>query len=58
MALSMGAYVVAWQAGNKRGQRKEQERIEQLRASGYLNKEKLDLDDDNDVKQDGKEVKM
>ena len=36
MALSMAAYVVAWQYGNKRGQRKEQERIEALRQSGYL----------------------
>ena len=37
MALSMAAYVVVWRLGNKRGQRKEAERIEMLRASGYLN---------------------
>ena len=36
MAVCMGIYVVAWQQGNKRGQRKEQERIESLRASGFL----------------------
>lgn len=55
MALSMGVYVLAWQAGNKRGQRKERERIEQLRASGYL-KDKQDLEDEKH--EDAKEIKM
>ena len=36
MALSKGAYIIAWQYGNKRGQRKEAKRIEALRASGWL----------------------
>lgn len=45
MALTMSLYVVAWRLGNKRGQRKEQERIEALRASGWL-KEKQDGQDD------------
>lgn len=45
MALSMGAYVLAWQYGNKRGQRKEAERIEALKASGWL-KEKQDPEDE------------
>lgn len=44
MALGMGLYVVAWQYGNKRGVRKEQERVEALRASGFL-KEKQDGED-------------
>lgn len=44
MAVCMGAYVVAWTYGNKRGQRKEAERIEQLKASGWL-KEKQDGDE-------------
>jgi hypothetical protein len=36
MALSMGLYIIAWRYGNKRGMRKEQERVEALRASGWL----------------------
>lgn len=36
MALSLGLYLVGWQHGNIRGQRKEAERIEALRASGFL----------------------
>ncbi len=36
MALSMSLYVGVWKAGNKRGARKERERIEALRASGFL----------------------
>ena len=47
MALSMGLYVVAWQYGNKRGARKDQERIEALQASGFL-KEKQDGEDDRE----------
>ena len=56
MAVSMGAYVVAWQMGNKRGQRKEQERIEQLRASGYLKDKQKDLEDEKH--EDAREIKM
>lgn len=42
----MGLYVVAWRIGNKRGTRKEQERVEALRASGFFGNEKQDgLDD-------------
>ena len=47
MALSMGLYVVVWKAGNKRGARKEQERIEALRASGFL-KEKQEGEDERE----------
>ena len=36
MAVSLGLYLVGWQHGNIRGQRKEAERIEALRASGFL----------------------
>lgn len=36
MALSLGLYLVGWQHGNIRGQRKEAERIEPLRSSGFL----------------------
>lgn len=32
----MGLYLIGWQHGNIRGQRKEAERIEALRASGFL----------------------
>ena len=45
MAVSMAAYVVVWRIGNKRGQRKEAERIETLRQSGYLN-EKSESEDE------------
>ena len=47
MALSMGLYVVVWKAGNKRGARKEQERVEALRASGFL-KEKQEGEDERE----------
>ena len=40
MAISMALYGLAWQMGNKRSSRKERERIEALRASGWL-KEKI-----------------
>ena len=46
MAISMGAYVVAWQYGNKRGQRKEAERVEALRASGWLNEKQGESESD------------
>ena len=36
MILSMILYGVAWQIGNKRSARKEAERVEALRASGWL----------------------
>ena len=36
MAVVMLVYVVAWQYGNRAGQRREAERIEALRASGWL----------------------
>lgn len=36
MLLSMLAYVIGWQFANKAGQRKEAERIEALKASGWL----------------------
>jgi hypothetical protein len=47
MVLSMSLYVVVWKAGNKRGAQKEQERIESLRASGFL-KEKQGGEDDRE----------
>jgi hypothetical protein len=52
MAVSMGLYVIAWQYGNKRGQRKEQERVQALRESGWL-KEKQDGEDDQQYSQEG-----
>lgn len=36
MVVCMGLYLVGWQHGNIRGQRKEAERIEALRAGGFL----------------------
>lgn len=40
MAICMTAYGIAWQFGNKRSQRKEAERVEQLRNAGLLKEEK------------------
>jgi len=45
MAISMALYGIAWQVGNKRSTRKEQERIEALKASGWL-KEKAPFKDE------------
>lgn len=42
MLISMIIYAFAWKHGNKVGARREAERIEALRASGWL-KEKQDL---------------
>lgn len=36
MALSMACYVIAWQYGNRVGQKREAERIDALKASGWL----------------------
>ncbi|GAM88965.1 hypothetical protein ANO11243_069990 [Dothideomycetidae sp. 11243] len=36
MAVSMVLYGVAWNMGNKRSRQKEIERVEALRASGWL----------------------
>ncbi|KAK4984582.1 hypothetical protein LTR66_008452 [Elasticomyces elasticus] len=36
MALAMVAYGIAWQIGNRRSAREESERVEALRASGFL----------------------
>lgn len=44
MALSMGLYVIGWQHGNIRGQRKEAERIEALRASGFLRQRREEVE--------------
>ena len=52
MAVSMGLYVVAWQYGNKRGQRREQERVQALRESGWL-QEKQDGEDEQPFSQEG-----
>lgn len=46
MALSMLAYTIAWRWANKRGQRREAERIESLRASGWLKEKQEEADDD------------
>lgn len=43
MIVSMGLYGIAWSMGNKRSARKEAERIENLKASGWL-KEKLPVE--------------
>ncbi|KKY13915.1 hypothetical protein UCDDS831_g08595 [Diplodia seriata] len=40
MLVCMLAYGFAWQIGNKRSLRKEEERIAALRASGHLKDEK------------------
>jgi hypothetical protein len=45
MALSMGLYIVAWRIGNKRGVRKEQERVEALQAGGYFNEKQNGADE-------------
>ena len=45
MALCMTAYSFAWQRGNKLGQRREAERVEALRASGWLH-EKQEVEDE------------
>jgi hypothetical protein len=45
MALCMLVYVVAWQYGNRVGARREAERIEALKASGWL-KEKMDVEEE------------
>ena len=36
MLVCMATYTLVWQVGNKRSLRKEQDRIEALRASGHL----------------------
>ena len=36
MIVAMALYLLFWEHGNVRGQRKEAERIEALRASGWL----------------------
>ncbi|KAF2736030.1 hypothetical protein EJ04DRAFT_562799 [Polyplosphaeria fusca] len=43
MLLCMVAYGVAWNIGNKKSQKKEADRIEKLRASGLLRREKEGL---------------
>lgn len=48
MALSLGLYLVGWQHGNIRGQRKEAERIEALRASGFLRQRELETRGEQD----------
>ncbi|GAB7345670.1 hypothetical protein MBLNU457_3954t1 [Dothideomycetes sp. NU457] len=45
MLVSMGLYAIAWQLGNKRSARKEAERIEALKASGWL-KEKMEVEEE------------
>ncbi|KAF2156698.1 hypothetical protein K461DRAFT_272772 [Myriangium duriaei CBS 260.36] len=47
MILSMALYGVAWNIGNKRSAQKEIERIEALRASGWL-KEKEERNGGNE----------
>lgn len=44
MAVCMGTYGVAWQVGNRRSLRKEQDRIAALRSSGHLKDEKSSSD--------------
>ena len=53
MIVSMGIYIVGWQYANKKGQKKEAERIEALRATGWL-KEKQDEVDEK--REDGSEI--
>jgi hypothetical protein len=43
MIISMVTYGIVWQIGNKRSLKKEQERIEQLKAAGLLKGEKYGL---------------
>ncbi|KAK5133302.1 hypothetical protein LTR08_007827 [Meristemomyces frigidus] len=45
MALCMIAYSFAWRHGNKVGQKREAERIEAVKASGWLN-EKQESDEE------------
>lgn len=51
----MAAHVVVWRFSNKRGQRVEQERIEALRASGWLKERGLVEDE---IQQDKNEIAM
>ncbi|PSN65935.1 hypothetical protein BS50DRAFT_574424, partial [Corynespora cassiicola Philippines] len=44
MLLCSVVYVAVWQTANKRSQRREAERIERLRASGLLRREKEAVD--------------
>ncbi|GAB7347203.1 hypothetical protein MBLNU459_g3310t1 [Dothideomycetes sp. NU459] len=57
MALSMALYGVAWNIGNKRSARKEAERIENLKASGWL-KEKLPPSGEEERREDLTEIPM
>lgn len=41
MLISMALYGVAWQIGNKRSTRIEIERVEALRASGWLDEKRM-----------------
>ena len=56
MLLVMIGYVFAWQAGQKRGRRKERERIEALRASGWLNEKQQETEAER--KEDKEEFPM
>ncbi|ORY03237.1 hypothetical protein BCR34DRAFT_617850 [Clohesyomyces aquaticus] len=42
MLLAMLIYGFVWQAGNKRSQKKEADRVAKLRASGLLREDKQD----------------
>ncbi|KAF2190040.1 hypothetical protein K469DRAFT_699615 [Zopfia rhizophila CBS 207.26] len=44
MVICMLLYGVIWQVGNKRSQKKEADRIQQLRASGLLKDEKATVE--------------
>lgn len=50
MALAMGLYLVGWQHANIHGQRKEAERIEALRAGGFLKQRQEETEERTDEK--------
>lgn len=54
MGLSLGLYLVGWQHGNIRGQRKEGERIQALRASGFLRQRQEEMEEERAPKKEEK----
>lgn len=59
MAISMALYGIAWQINNKRNTRKEVERVEALRASGWL-KEKMPAEEEErrERREEGGEIEI
>lgn len=54
MLLCTIVYVLAWRHGNKVGVRREQERIDALKANGYLQEKQQQHEDGLD--KDGREL--